>query len=109
MTTKISKAEKVRIFKNTFSLEEAKKMQEKLEKNVTLATERLTELSGDEKGPMGLTPDNIKLTTEWQEAHKFLNTELSKLRNFNQLLVSAFKKELSEERKAKREGVSMKF
>lgn len=50
---------------------------------------------------LGLTPDSVKATPEYQAALKAYNVSFAQLRNTNVWFTKAFKKEYAAERKAK--------
>jgi len=54
---------------------------------------------------MGLTPDSVKATSEWQADYKKFNACMKLAQNFNRMFVREFKKEwkatILERRKAK--------
>jgi len=52
-----------------------------------------------EKNSMGMTPDHIRETLEWQKAKKDFDDSFAKLRNFNGWYVKAFKKEIQTDRR----------
>lgn len=56
----------------------------------------------DARGPMGLTPDAIKFHAEYQKAWKKERQAFSAMREFNTQYTRVFKRELREERRAKR-------
>lgn len=65
--------------------------------------ERLArELGIEARGPMGLTPDAIKFSSEYQKAWKQERQAFSAMREFNTQYTRVFKRELREERNAKR-------
>ncbi len=49
-------------------------------------------------GPMGLTPDVVKATQEWKDAHYGYHKAFKNLQDFNKVFTKLFKKELAEER-----------
>lgn len=54
---------------------------------------RLRAVSG-EPGPMGLTPDSVKMTAEWQEAFHAERLAFAFMRRWNMYMAKHFKKEL---------------
>lgn len=52
-----------------------------LEHNMQMASQTLKALSGG--GPMGLTPDTVKATAEWQQAKQAYDKAFQALRAFN--------------------------
>lgn len=65
------------------------------------ATNDLKAISGGEKGPLGLTPDHIKSTPEWQEAFKAERKAFADLRAWNAFMTKIFRKEMIAERDRK--------
>lgn len=55
------------------------------------------------KGEMGLVPDHIKASSEFQAAKKDYENAFNDLRNFNSNYVKQFKVELKEERNKKKD------
>lgn len=55
------------------------------------------------KGPMGLTPDDVRATDAWKAAKREFDLAFSHLRSFNAIYVKKFKKELAAERAARYE------
>ena len=64
------------------------------------------ELGIDAHGPMGLTPDAIKFSSEYQKAWKQERQAFSAMREFNTQYTRAFKRELREDRNAKRKALN---
>lgn len=62
---------------------------------------RLRAVSG-KPGPMGLTPDHIKMTAEWKEAFNAERMAFAHMRRFNMFIAKNFKKELRAYYNAKR-------
>lgn len=56
----------------------------------------------DERGPMGLTPDHIKNTPEWQQARAAVDRAGKVLRDYNRQFLKLYKKEWKAEVMAKR-------
>lgn len=54
----------------------------------------LNEVSGTERGPMGLTPDHIKATPEWKAAYRAERKAFNELRSYNGWFAKSFKKEM---------------
>ena len=53
------------------------------------------------RGAMGVTPDSVKATPEWQTAKRNYAVAFSKLRAFNSEFIKTFKRELTAERNAR--------
>ncbi|MES2180679.1 MAG: hypothetical protein V4493_01090 [Pseudomonadota bacterium] len=58
------------------------------------------------KGPMGLTPDDVRATPEWKAAKALADHDFAKLRAWNGFYVKAFKKEIQAARNAKYSSIS---
>lgn len=84
------------------TFEQAKQIQDALTLATDNASKALRAIIGDERGPMGLTPDHIKSSPEFQDALLAFNKANARSRAFNGPFVKQFKKELAELRKAKR-------
>lgn len=54
------------------------------------------------KSALGLTPDHIKATAQWQAERKACDLAFNALRNYNRSFTKAYAHELRAERKAKR-------
>lgn len=67
------------------------------------AWKELKAISGDERGPMGLTPDHIKATKEWQEAFAKERKAFSEMRAVNMYLSKHYKKEIRAEQRKRRD------
>lgn len=52
-------------------------------------------------GSMGLTPDHVKASPEWQAAKRLFDVQFSRLRSLNGWYVKAFKAEIRAERAAR--------
>lgn len=78
-----------------------KARQSVLEAEYRAAVARLDAVSG-ERGPMGLTPDAVKATPEWQAARKASDGAFAVLRVFNGANVPIFKAEIEQERNIRR-------
>jgi hypothetical protein len=60
--------------------------------------------NGFPKGPMGLTPDNVKASPEWQEASRAYATAFQQLRDFNEWFLKEYAKEEKADREARRKA-----
>ncbi len=80
----------------------AKAMSDRLWSDVHVAGNALSSLSV--KGKMGLTPDAVKKTPAWQSAKRAYDAAFARLQNFNTHFTKQFKRELAEERRARRGG-----
>ena len=61
-------------------------------------------MNGFPKGPMGLTPDDVRATPEWQAAKAAADADFEALRSFNGPYSKKFKKEIAAARQAEREA-----
>lgn len=92
------------------TFEQAKKYAQRFDNEHKQATVKLKEtgerlareLGIEARGPMGLTPDEIKFNPEYQKAWKEERRAFSAMREFNAQFTRVFKRELREERNAKR-------
>lgn len=90
--------------------EQAKKYAQRFDNEHKQATDKLKEtgerlareLGIEARGSMGLTPDAIKFNPEYQKAWKQERQAFSAMREFNTQYTRVFKRELREERNAKR-------
>lgn len=73
--------------------------QSRLEAIATDTGKALRALSGG--GPMGLTPDSVRATPEWQAASKAYAQAFYALREFNMANVKKFAKDIRAERRAR--------
>lgn len=78
-----------------YTFEEAKKVKARLEENCKLLGSAFDKYP---RGAMGLTPDHIKVTPEYQREKKLYNIAFTQLQNFNKVYVKQFKKEIAKER-----------
>jgi len=65
-------------------------------------TETSAALQEFPRGPLGLTPDDVKASPEWQTAYRNFNVAFQALRNFNGTYTKKFADELRHERNARR-------
>ena len=80
----------------------AMKTRNMLEQNHDAAAAYLKEMSGTERGPMGLTPDHVKARPEWRVAFNAERAAFKAMADFNRYLARNFKTEMRAEREAKR-------
>jgi hypothetical protein len=66
------------------------------------AAQALKSIPGVGIGPMGLTPDHVKASPDYQETRRRFEWDFDSLRKFNAWYVKTFKRELARERAAKR-------
>ena len=59
-------------------------------------------LQGFPKGRMGLTPDDVKASAEFQAAKRAYDVAFKRLRDFNGVFTKTFKAEIRAERREKR-------
>lgn len=57
------------------------------------------EINKFEKGDMGLTPDHVRKSPEYQKAKKEYDDSFKKLREFNSWFLKEFKKEYAQDRR----------
>lgn len=69
---------------------------------VEMAGKRLGSINGVGSGPMGLTPDSVKFSPEYREARAAYDRASSMARAFNGAFVREYRRELAEERAARR-------
>jgi hypothetical protein len=100
---KLTKKEKVNIFKQKYSYEESLQIKQNLEKELKISEQNINRISGESKNSMGLTPDNIKNTPEWKKAYDEVNQKFNNLKKFNEIFTSAYKKEIAYDRKKRQE------
>ena len=81
------------------TFEEAKSAKADLEAAVEHAAAKLKAFP---KGPMGLTPDDVKFGPEFRAAKAAHEQAFKRLRSFNAVYVKLFKTELAEERRSRR-------
>ena len=55
-------------------------------------------------GPMNLTPDSVRASSEWKSAKSASDRAFQEYRNFNGMMLKAFPNELKAERLARRGG-----
>lgn len=79
--------------------EEAKQLQDKL---YAESKRYSTILNSFPKGPMGMTPDDVKASPEWQEAKQGYAIAADRLRKFNQKFNSVFKNEIAADRRSRK-------
>lgn len=72
-----------------------------LERAERAAAARLRAIPGTGSGPMGLTPDAVKFSPEWQAARAAHAAAFARLQDFNRAHVKRFRKEASAERAAR--------
>ena len=63
-------------------------------------TKRLKEIKGSGSGPMGLTPNRIKFSPEYQESLKAYNRVHNSIRQLNSLVPKEYLKRRATERRA---------
>ncbi|MGG0308406.1 hypothetical protein ABEY43_06670 [Priestia megaterium] len=75
---------------------EAKEIKNQLENKNDLNSNVLNSF---EKNSMGMTPDHIRATPEYQKTKKEYDLSFAELRNFNGWYVKTFKKEIQADRR----------
>lgn len=78
---------------------QAKKHKQELERLNSIASSNLEHF---EKGIMGLTPEHVRVTDEYQNAKKEYDKTFEELRNFNAWFMKNYKKEYLKDRKENR-------
>ena len=68
-------------------------LKNEIQKELDESLRELSVLSGEEKGFMGLTPDRITQTPEWQSAYKKVDGKRLKVMHFNNAFIKKFKSE----------------
>ena len=76
---------------------QAKARRDELEAESTRTSRALKALSGG--GPMGLTPEAVRATSEWKTAKRESDAAFAALRNFNAIYLKRFKREIAEDRR----------
>ena len=71
-----------------------------LEKHVDNCEANLKRVAGDEKGPMGLTPDHIKFSKEYQQAKRAFDIAFDGVRRLNKITPKAYFKQRQKERRS---------
>lgn len=66
------------------------------------ACEKHRATCGEERGPMGLTPDHVKATPEWKASRAEMDRAHRRLRDFNQAFLKQYKREWKETLYARR-------
>lgn len=77
------------------TFDEAKQKRYEINTRVDAASQKLQSFP---KGPMGLTPDDVKMSDEYRVAKFEFDSAFSELRNFNGWFIKRFSKELRRER-----------
>ena len=88
----------------TTSYELAKSIVAAKEQAENEAGKRLSIISGPERGLMGMTPEHIRVTPEWQAAHAAFWAARDELRKANLFMLRNFKREVAADRKARYEA-----
>lgn len=76
--------------------QEAKDIKTNLETAVSIASATLKAFP---KGPLGLTPDSVKATAEYQAAKEQHDRCTARLREYNTMFLKTFKREYAQERR----------
>jgi len=77
----------------------AKIAKNQLELETKAAGDRLKSVAGVGTGPMGLTPDHVKASPEYQEAKTAFDQAFARQREFNEKFLRQFKVEVQQERR----------
>jgi hypothetical protein len=86
----------------SLTFEQATHMRNIFEAQMKDAAQALKAIEGVGTGWMGLTPDSVKASPKYQEARRRFDWDFDSLRKFNTWYVKTFKRELAQERAAKR-------
>jgi hypothetical protein len=81
------------------AFEIAKAAAERLYEEYKAACKELKAIPGVSSGPMGLTPDAVKATPEYQAAKARMDATFQGLRTYNAWYTKTFKKELKKDRR----------
>lgn len=87
--------------KNVMTYAQAKSIRDKLSVACDVAEAKLKAMSGSVDS-LGLVPDSVKDTTEWQKAYKAERAAFIALRNHNGMMAKLFKREMAAERDSTR-------
>lgn len=79
----------------------AKIAKAQLETSANVASAALSAIPGVGTGLMGLTPDSVRATAEWQNARRSYERAWSALRAFNGRFVKTYAEEIRAERDAR--------
>jgi hypothetical protein len=82
--------------------DEAMLVKRTLETRLEGASRRIKEIPGIGSGIMGLTPDHVRKTREYQDASAEYEAAHATLRKFNAAFLKAFKKEYRQDRDNRR-------
>lgn len=84
------------------NFEEAKIIRAEIAAKAEAANAVLMAIPGIGGGAMGLTPDRVKSTKAYQEAHRAMRQAFAAERHHNAFMVKTFKREMAAERAARR-------
>jgi len=82
---------------------QAKERHDQLHAEYERTGRALKALSGG--GPMGVTPDSVRATPKWQNAKHAADAAFAALRAFNEEYTRRFKREIAQDRDARRSGL----
>ncbi|HEY5589137.1 MAG TPA: hypothetical protein VIK86_09310 [Candidatus Paceibacterota bacterium] len=82
--------------------EEAKAHKQELEEINGIDSDRLKSFDDLGKTAMGLTPEYIRTSSEWETAKNAFDSSFAELREFNTFFIKTFKKEYTAERRSNR-------
>lgn len=71
------------------------------------ASTALNAIPGISSGPNGLTPDSVKASQEYRAARREFDCAFRALQSFNGRYLKAFKSELAQEQRARREAMAL--
>jgi len=84
------------------TFQEAKALQARLYAAAKDASAQLNAVPGVGSGPMGLTPDRVKFSQPYLQAHSAYHRAAADVRAFNAKFTKHFARELREERRNRR-------
>lgn len=88
--------------KINFTYAQAKSLASFRDSEYRAACAKINAVDGIGSGPMGLTPDHVRATSEYKSAKAQLDAAFAALRSANTFLFKNFKKELRAERAIRR-------
>ena len=80
----------------------SKVVKQQLEAETQAAIDKLNAIRGNERGPMGLTPDHIKFSPEYQQANAEFEKAFQVQRKFNAKFSRQYKNEIRAEYRDRR-------
>lgn len=86
----------------TLDFEQARARYDELNERAAIAGRALAAYPGAGSGPLGLTPDDVKRSPGFIAAQRAYRVAFEQARTFNAIYCRRFKRELAEERRARR-------